>query len=162
MRKQLQSAHNRKKTHQLPTSATRTSGILGRVAILPWVVGVRGLVKKTHLKAALEFLAIPTKAWKPIPDTSVRMSAEGFAFLNQIRVSTSQARTKWGALDGHGTDEQGGNANSRANGKQKRAESGREDLGDLVVRWKHMAKTRRRHKGALDGNRRAKRKWKTS
>ena len=53
-----------------------------QVAILPWVVGVRGLVKETLLKEALEFLAIPTTAWKYILETSVHTSVEGFAFLN--------------------------------------------------------------------------------
>ena len=31
-----------------------------KVAILPWVEGVQGLVKETLLKEALEFLAVPS------------------------------------------------------------------------------------------------------
>ena len=123
-----------------------------QVAILPWVVGVRGLVKETLLKEALEFLAIPTTAWKSILETSVRTSVEGFAFLNQVRFSTPQAQKTWGTLDRHGTDGSGRNANSRANGKRRRAESGKEDLGELVWRWRNMAGTRRRRSGAMDGN----------
>ena len=74
-----------------------------QVAILPWLVGVRGLVKETLLKEALEFLAIPTTVWKSILE--VRTSVEGFAFLNQVCFSTPQAQKTWGSLDQHWTDE---------------------------------------------------------
>ena len=65
-----------------------------QVAILSWVVGVRGLVKETLSKEALEFLAIPTTAWKPILEASVRTLVKGFAFLNQVRFLTPQTQKK--------------------------------------------------------------------
>ena len=155
---QLQSSHDRKiSCYQPLLHALQDYVDEGwQVAILPWVVGVRGLVKETHLNEALEFLAMPSTAWKSILEASVRTSVGGFAFLNQVCFSTPQAQKTWGTLDHHGTDESVRNANSRTNGKRRRAESGKEDLGELVWRWRNVARTRRRHSGAMDGNRRAK------
>ena len=77
-----------------------------QVAILLWMVGARGLVKETLLKEALEFMAIPTTAWKSVLGTSVRTSVAAFAFLNQVRFSTPQAQKTWGTLDRHGPTDQ--------------------------------------------------------
>ena len=101
---QLQSSHDRKKSCYQPLLHALQEYVDEgwQVAILPWVVGVRGLVKETLLKEALEFLAIPTTAWKSILETSVRTSVGGFAFLNQVRFSTPQAQKTWGTLEERG------------------------------------------------------------
>ena len=70
---QLQSSHDRKiSCYQPLLHALQDYVDEGwQVAILPWVVGVLGLVKETLLKEALEFLAIPTTAWKSILEASL-------------------------------------------------------------------------------------------
>ena len=80
-------AHDRKKTSYQPLLHARQDFVTygWKVAILPWVVGVRGLVKDQHLTEVLEFLEIPATAWASILEALVRTSVEGFAFLNQDR-----------------------------------------------------------------------------
>jgi len=154
---QLLSAHDRKKTSYQPLLHALQDYVTDgwKVAILPWVVGVRGLVKDQHLTDVLEFLEIPTTAWASILEASVRTSVEGFAFLNRVRFSTQQARKSWGTLDRHETDQCGKEDENQAGGKRKRLESGAEELTELVRRWKNMAATGRRRSGAMEGNRRA-------
>ena len=71
---QLLSAHDRKKTSYQPLLHALQDDVTDgrKVAILPWVVGVRGLVKDQHLTEVLEFLEIPATAWASILEASVR------------------------------------------------------------------------------------------
>ena len=102
-----------------------------QIAILRWVLGIRGLVMENHLKG---FQELPPTAWRHIIDFSVRTSVEGFAFLYQVRFSTSQARKTRGVLDKHGTGRQGENTDAHVNGKRRRGGSGGENLLNLVRR----------------------------
>ena len=76
---QLLSAHDRKKTSYQPLLHALQDYVTDgwKVAILPWVVGLRGLVKDQHLTEVLEFLEIPATAWASILEASVRTSVEG-------------------------------------------------------------------------------------
>ena len=56
-----------------------------RVEILPWVVGVRGLLDSDTIKSCLEFLEIPRKRWRPITENAARESVKVFYSLHRVR-----------------------------------------------------------------------------
>jgi hypothetical protein len=55
------------------------------VEILPWVVGVRGLLDSNVIKSCLKFLEIPRQRWRLITEDAARESVKAFYSLHRVR-----------------------------------------------------------------------------
>ena len=55
------------------------------VHVLPWVVGIRGLIDPLHLESALKFLDVQRKSWKLVVERTVLASVRAFHFLHKVR-----------------------------------------------------------------------------
>jgi len=56
-----------------------------QIEILPWVVGVRGLLMKAPTQHVLDFLAVPGKSWDGIIEGAAIASVKAFYLLHQVR-----------------------------------------------------------------------------
>ena len=54
------------------------------VHVLPWVVGIRGLIDLVHLESALKFLDVDRKSWKLAVERTVLASVRAFHFLHKV------------------------------------------------------------------------------
>ena len=57
------------------------------VAILPWVVGIRGLIDKSALFQVLDFLQIPKCTWNTVVETTALSSVQAFTIIHRARWS---------------------------------------------------------------------------
>ena len=80
----LQEAHSRKTQSYGPLIPALQAYVDSgwKVEILPWMVGVRGMVRTELLTPALEFLEIPKQQWTGIMKATVRTSVEELAHMN--------------------------------------------------------------------------------
>ena len=60
------------------------------VAVLPWVVGVRGVTDAAGIREAMEFLGIPSSQWTTILRKSAVASVEALEYLHKLRNSPQQ------------------------------------------------------------------------
>jgi hypothetical protein len=60
------------------------------VVVLPWVVGVRGVTDARGIRAAMEFLGIPSSQWSAILRRSAVASVEALEYLHKLRNSPQQ------------------------------------------------------------------------
>ena len=60
------------------------------VAVLPWVVGVRGVTDAAGIREAMEFLGIPSSQWSTILRKSAVASVEALEYLHKLRNSPQQ------------------------------------------------------------------------
>ena len=111
------------------------------VQILPRVVGARGLIKKSNMCNALEFLEVPHRKQQSIIECTVQASIDALAFMHTTRFSarfagpsqlssSSKADPPVFDLPGRG---------------KRKAQKGPGDLGAIMMRWKRMAAASRRH-----------------
>ena len=84
---QLAAAHERKmRTYAPLLQALQTYLDEGwQVEILPWVVGVRGLLDGDTIRCCLEFLEIPRQCWKRIIEDTAKDSEKAFYSLHPVR-----------------------------------------------------------------------------
>ena len=54
------------------------------VHVLPWVVGISGLIDPLHLESALKFLDVQRKLWKLVVERTVLASVKAFQFLHKV------------------------------------------------------------------------------
>jgi len=57
------------------------------IAILPWVVGIRGLIDKSALFQVLDFLQIPKCIWNTVVETTALSSVQAFTIIHRARWS---------------------------------------------------------------------------
>jgi hypothetical protein len=104
------------------------------VQILPWIVGIRGLVSTQHLEAALNFLDIPPTNWTTIINSNIQSSMEALTFMHRMRFS---ARNQCGVFD---KDDPRPNASTPEKalsvGKKRKTPIHADDLQLLQKRWK--------------------------
>ena len=60
-----------------------------QVKILPWVVGIRGLIDEKGVHVAAEYLGIPRKEWTAAVNCTVVASVESLAFMHRVRHASS-------------------------------------------------------------------------
>ena len=110
------------------------------VRILPWVVGARGMIKRSHLTDALEFLEIPRQKWATIIDCTIRTSLEGLAYMNQIRFSISQQNNTFDTDDpkeSRVTQER-----LLSVGRKRKIPKNGDDLQAMQLRWRRIVGAR--------------------
>ena len=56
-----------------------------QISVLPWVVGIRGLVDLKGVEAAARALGIPRNLWAAAADCTALASIESFAYMHRIR-----------------------------------------------------------------------------
>jgi hypothetical protein len=84
---QIAAAHERK----MRTNATLLEALQvyldewWRVEILPWVVGVSGLLDNDTIKSCLEVLEIQRQCWRGITEDTARESVKNFYSLHRVR-----------------------------------------------------------------------------
>ncbi len=59
--------------------------------ILPWVVGVSGLLAKASARNVLDFLLVPRKSWDNVVEGACIASVKAFYFLHQRSSSVIQS-----------------------------------------------------------------------
>ena len=87
---QLQVARDLKNLkYAIVEEALRQYSTAGRqVKVLPWVVGIRGLVIEDGIHSALEFIGIQRKDWAAAVAGTVVASVEFLAFMHRVRFSS--------------------------------------------------------------------------
>ena len=84
---QLRAAQVRKETKysSIKLALSRYEAEGWQVQILPWVVGIRGMVLVEEIQAMISFLHIPSIACQTLVDCSVTASVEALAFMHRVR-----------------------------------------------------------------------------
>ena len=143
---QLQAARLRKETKYGPIKLAllgyETKG--WQVQVLPWIVGILGMVLTEELQAIASFLNIPNTAWQTLIDCSVTASVEALAFMHRVRY----ARSSETHLSDSNASTSGPNQTPVAHAaecsslrKRSRAALQSDDLRTVWDRWKRMTTT---------------------
>jgi len=69
------------------------------VEVLPWVVGVRGILDATGIQRAFAFLDIPVQRRQGLLRTTAVASVQSFAFLHRVRQSANPRRILMDGLE---------------------------------------------------------------
>ena len=151
---QLAAAHERKmRTYAPLLEALQAYLDEGwQVEILPWVVGVRGLLDDETIKCCLRFLEIPRQCWQQIVADTAKESVTAFYSLHRVRCRvlnmgpwSSRLRTernkaeKSTATSGIFDSDDPGRACNR-----KRLRRSDDDIDETRRRWKQMEKMTRK------------------
>ena len=133
----LQEAYQRKQKGYAPllVALQSYSNSGWQIAILPWVVGIRGMVLEQGIVDAWKFLDLPDAGRRHALEGSVRASVEAFAFLHRIRFTTTGSGTT-GGYERSQNDMTGSGPNVGGS-RAKRCPSS--DLAGTLLRWKNMA-----------------------
>ena len=108
-----------------------------QIEILPWVVGIRGLIQESELHNALKFLEIPKTAWPTAIERTVVASVESLAFMNRVRYSSINQNRVFDSNDPNlGCV---GEMSSLQRRKRQRPTSGASGLEETRLKWRRMA-----------------------
>jgi hypothetical protein len=120
-----------------------------QVLILPWVVGIRGMVDVKSVLEILDFLRVSTKRRAKIVEDVAIESVKALYSLHQIRyqalnISMPRARIRSSKARSHRTTAQAQHGTfdtddptTRCNSKRRRCAD--DDYGETRQRWKKMA-----------------------
>jgi len=99
-----------------------------QVEVLPWVVGIKGVVDATGIYTALDFLEVPAnRRWKILQRTALA-SVESFQFMHRVRVSANPRSLP---LDGAPSVVE-------AHSHKRRLEE--EDVACTLQRWRRLSR----------------------
>ena len=132
---QLQAAVDRKLQTYAPLKVAlqQYSASGWAVEILPWVVGVRGLLKVSTFTPVFKFLLIPYSQRTSLLEETALESTKAFYFLHQTRRTAIHPRNN---LSGNfATDDAGRSCN------RKRKRRSIEEYVETRKKWKQMAAT---------------------
>jgi hypothetical protein len=104
------------------------------VEILPWVVGVRGLLKVSVFAPIFEYLSIPNPIRITLLEETALKSAKAFYFLHQTRGAAIYPRNT--VTGGSATDD------PRRSCIRKRKRRSVEEYMETRKKWKQMAATK--------------------
>jgi hypothetical protein len=132
---QLQAAVDRKLQTYAPLKVAlqRYPASGWTVEILPWVVGVRGLLKVSVFAPIFKFLSIPTPRRITLLEETALESAKAFYFLHQTRRAAILPQNT--ISGGFATDDPGRSCN------RKRKRRSVEEYVETRKKWKQMAAT---------------------
>jgi len=132
---QLQAAVDRKLQTYAPLKVAlqRYPASGWTVEILPWVVGVRGLLKESVFAPIFKFLSIPTPRRITLLEETALESAKAFYFLHQTRRAAILPQNT--ISGGFATDDPGRSCN------RKRKRRSVEEYVETRKKWKQMAAT---------------------
>ncbi len=99
--------------------------------ILPWVVGVRGLLKVSVFAPIFKFLSIPNSQRTTLLEETALESAKAFYFLQQTRRAAIHPRNP--VSGGFATDDPGRSCN------RKRKRRSVDEYVETRKKWKLMA-----------------------
>ena len=100
-----------------------------RVQVLPWVVGVRGVLDATGIQQAMAFLELPALKRKEILRKSATASVEALVYMHRVRKS--------GASRGSIREVDAGQEGLAEERRPKRRRSG-ESASQCLDRWKRL------------------------
>ena len=133
-RRRIKEAFERK-LHKYQPLATEIARHLGdlewQVDVLPWVVGVRGVVDAAGLQRAMAFLGVPADKRCGLTRISDVASVESLVYMHRVR-TTGASRTRIDTA--HDL-----NAPPPTSGARKRRREGG-DAANNMARWKRLAK----------------------
>ena len=147
----LAAAHKRKlRTYGPLLEALQSYVVRGwQVKILPWVVGVRGMVDKNSVCELLNFLQVPPERCARIVEDVALESVKALYSLHQIRcqalrlnMQNAGTRTRNGASGGNASASRHGTFDTddpSASCNRKRRRRADDDYGETRRRWKKMA-----------------------
>ena len=140
---QLIAAETRKmRTYAPLLDALRSYSAEGwQIEILPWVVGIRGLLVKASILKVLDFLSVPRKSWDSIVEGAAIASVKAFYSLHQVRCKALHpSNPAKGLRSTFDTDDPGRTCN------RKRRRRSDEDYNNTRRKWQQMERnTRRRY-----------------
>ncbi len=55
------------------------------VHVIPWVVGIRGMIDSSHVEFLLKFLGIQQRHWRVAIERAALASVQAFHFLHKVR-----------------------------------------------------------------------------
>ena len=144
---QLQAAHDHKNLkYAIVEKALRQYSTAGwQVKVLPWVVGIRGLVIEDGIHLALEFLAIQRKDWAAAVSRTVVASVESLAFMHRVRFSSNGQNKVFDTDDPRTVSMKAGSSCCCV--KRKLLVDEPSQLQETRAKWKRMATNfgRRKH-----------------
>ncbi len=125
-----------------------------QVKILPWVVGVRGMIDANSVSEVLNFLEVPRDRLTRIVEDVTTESVKALYSLHQIRYHAFRLNMHK-AIAGTGKTTTGGMAAANRNGafdtddpstrcSRKRRGRADDDYGEQLRRWKKMASEARK------------------
>ena len=108
-----------------------------QVKVLPWMVGIRGLIEKRSIHAAVEYLNISRNEWASAVARTVVASVESLAFMHRVRFSSiNQSRV----FDTNDPVPPPSSAESRGISKKRQFSSSRlSGPSATQAKWKLMA-----------------------
>ena len=109
------------------------------IEILPWVVGVRGLLVKASTWHVLDFLSVPRKSWDSVIEGAAIASVKAFYFLHQVRCKALHpSNPAKGQRKNFDTDD------PRRSCNRKRSRRSDEDYNETRKKWQQMERNTRR------------------
>ena len=131
-RQSIRAAHERKKAKYQDLAQAiggRPCDPGWRVQVLPWVVGVRGVLDATGIQQAMTFLELPASKRKEILRKSAAASVEALVYMHKVRRS--------GASRGSIREVDAGREQLAGERRPKRRRSG-ESAAQCLDRWKRL------------------------
>jgi ribonuclease HI len=131
-RQSIRAAYERKKTKYQDLAQAigdRPCDPGWRVQVLPWVVGVRGVLDAAGIQQAMAFLELPAPKRKEILRTSATASVEALVYMHRVRKSGA-SRGSIRELDAGQED--------LAEGRRPKRRRGGESAGQCLDRWKRL------------------------
>ena len=114
-----------------------------QVKVLPWVVGIRGLIEESSIHAAVEYLDISRNEWAAAVACTVIASVESLAFMHRVRFSSTNQGS---VFDTNDPAPAPSGAGSRGPSKKRQFSSSRSsDPSATQAKWKRMATNTGRH-----------------
>ena len=134
---QLKAASNRKVSGYTPLQAALQvySDAGWQIEILPWVVGIRGLIEQQDIYTATEFLDIPRATWSAAVECTVTASVESLAFMHRVRYSGNNQSQVFDTND----PRLGPTSVARRGQKRQRSSFQENNLNETRTKWKRMA-----------------------
>ena len=108
-----------------------------QIEILPWVVGIRGLIINHGICSAAKFLDIPQQAWQAAIETTVIASVESLAFMHRVRYSPAAQSKQFDTNDPPGA--QLGAINTQSSQKRHRHPYLHDNFQETRLKWTRMA-----------------------
>ncbi len=156
---QLAAAHERKMSTYAPLLEALQVYLdeVWQVEILPWVVGVRGLLDSDTIKSCLEFLEIPRQRWRRITEDASRESVKAFYSLHRVRckvlkmgprssglrAACHKAGASYARRDVFDAGDPGRTCNRK---RRRRSADDNHDIDETRRSWKQMEMTTRKRR----------------
>ena len=139
---QLTAAHSRKveKYRHVKLALQYYSKEGWEIEILPWIVGIHGLIQVQCIQTAVDFLLIPKSKWQAAVECTVLASVESLAFMNRARFSSNKQNRVFKTDDPISQTTQ----NEGLGRKRPRTSSTGDVFQTTRLKWQRMATNQRR------------------